>query len=880
MTEVSALKPFTQESLRIIKKASEDNKLVIVVGAGVSMLSNFPSWKEVIDRFSGPFSEQKDRYSQNEYLRIPQKYYNLRGHKEYYDLLRDIFDMDLQSNKIHDEILNLNPIHLITTNYDDLLEKAIDARGLFYDVIAKDEEVSQTRTKHFLIKMHGDVKHQNVVLKENDYLSYSSQFRLIETMVKSIIAANITLFIGYSLNDRNMKLILNWVKELQGSSFQPVYLLYLEHTLDQNNFDYYKSQGIHVIDVNYLLSGSEKATYEQRYLSFFQALSKLNLDDLYQNHPDEEQLRYQLAPLDELARVRLKDLRHLIKEEISETGILKLSKSYVLDLSTCLRLKKAGIKTVIFPDKSVHLISNEEKNYLLPPYTSILTECMNQGEGIWQNYHRAYSQFKHGNLLFAYELYKKTAAEAFKSKQYLLHFLAQFNRYWTGRTIQRLLSKEESEVLSDEIRQLNLELMYHHLPATFKRKYAFLADLSNFYFIYKYLNDIIELINELHEKNDSLERLNFKAQELFEFMHENLLVIDDYLEVSHLYKSYIEARIYHDGNVLDSFTLYLMIKYMSVDEVIHLMQRAHQKHFKTSYVFELILYYEQLLNLRSRPLTALMKRQVEKMVAVALTLLSMVELNEEDLLKVMQLLFSHLPATTTMRDCLSFVEAQSSPLMKDSISIQQFLQEQLTHLFIKKNLLNEAVDSSYTQLATSISSEIPALQALIELHLSQIDSLELITLSSLLDDATKENIRQHITTRLQQNFQFDVVVQAFQKNFQLPYQIFEDYIKQHLDETPDDLFKVALWIACDHLKKDRFEELLLKDEKAYFITHHKEVQKVPLQSIWFWQLPTFIHQRLARTKHEAKIREALIEKIRFEEASEHLLNLYFDIYHS
>ena len=70
-------------------------------------------------------------------------------------------------------------------------------RGLFYDVIAKDEEVSQTRTKKFLIKMHGDVKHQNVVLKENDYLSYSSQFRLIETMVKSVIASNITLFIGY-----------------------------------------------------------------------------------------------------------------------------------------------------------------------------------------------------------------------------------------------------------------------------------------------------------------------------------------------------------------------------------------------------------------------------------------------------------------------------------------------------------------------------------------------------------------------------------------------------------------------------------------------------------------------------------------------------------
>ena len=384
------MKSFTQESLRIIKKASEDNKLVIVVGAGVSMLSNFPSWKEVIDRFSGPFSEQKERYSQNEYLRIPQKYYNLRGHKEYYDLLRDIFDLDLQSNKIHDEILNLNPIHLITTNYDDLLEQAIYARGLFYDVIAKDEEVSQTRTKKFLIKMHGDVKHQNVVLKENDYLSYSSQFRLIETMVKSVIASNITLFIGYSLNDRNMKLILNWVKELQGSSFQPVYLLYLEQTLDQNNFDYYKSQGIHVIDVNHLLSNVDDATYEQRYLTFFQALSKLNLDELYRYSSDDNELGERLTPLDELNRVRLNDLRHLIKEEVTEMGVLNLSKPYVLDERTCWQLNKAGIRTVKFPDGSVHSIQNDDKNYLLPPYTSVLTECMNQGDGIWQHYHRAY----------------------------------------------------------------------------------------------------------------------------------------------------------------------------------------------------------------------------------------------------------------------------------------------------------------------------------------------------------------------------------------------------------------------------------------------------------------------------------------------------------
>ena len=878
--EVREVKSFTQESLRIIKKASEDNKLVIVVGAGVSMLSNFPSWKEVIDRFSGPFSEQKERYSQNEYLRIPQKYYNLRGHKEYYDLLRDIFDLDLQSNKIHDEILNLNPIHLITTNYDDLLEQAIYARGLFYDVIAKDEEVSQTRTKKFLIKMHGDVKHQNVVLKENDYLSYSSQFRLIETMVKSIIASNITLFIGYSLNDRNMKLILNWVKELQGSSFQPVYLLYLEQTLDQNNFDYYKSQGIHVIDVNHLLSNVDDATYEQRYLTFFQALSKLNLDELYRYSSDDNELGERLTPLDELNRVRLNDLRHLIKEEVTEMGVLNLSKPYVLDERTCWQLNKAGIRTVKFPDGSVHSVQNDDKNYLLPPYTSVLTECMNQGDGIWQHYHRAYYQFKHGNLLLAYDLYKKTAVEAFKCKHYLLHFLAQFNRYWTGRTIQRLLSSEQSQQIVDEIRQLNLELMYHHLPASFKRKYAFLADLSNFYFIYKYLNDMIQLINELPNQDQAFARLNFKAQELFEFMHENQLVIDQYLEVSHLYKSYIEARLYHNSEELDSFTVHLIIKYMGEEELKHLMKRLNRKQFQTPHVNELILYYKQLLAVLNQPnLTTLMKVHVQKMVKITLALLSVIQLKEEELLSMLQLLFNDGSSTILITDCLNFLRAQLNQSSQFPKAVENLIEEQLTHQFIKKYLLNEEIESCYIQFTSFLSQPVEKLRPLIDLYLTQIDSFELVTLTPVIDEELQMKVSEALTRRLKKEFNFKLLRQAFEFKLELAYDEFEQQIKAHITHHPKDLCAVGELIACGVLDRNSFEFFMNQDSCAYFLTHYEQIEQAPLESDWFWQLSRDIHQRLAKTHHYQAIKQALIQKIRTKVAAPELIDLYFDLYH-
>ena len=123
-----------------------------------------------------------------------------------------------------------------------------------------------------------------------------------------------------------------------------------------------------------------------------------------------------------------------------------------------------------------------------------------------------------------------------------------------------------------------------------------------------------------------------------------------------------------------------------------------------------------------------------------------------------------------------------------------------------------------------------------------------------------------------------MLVQAFQEDFLLPYQRFSEAIQQHLSQTPTDLFKVALWIACGYLERELFEDYLLTDESSYFITHDEEIETLPLQNEWFWQLPTFIHQKLAQTKHQEKITTELIKKIRFEQASEQLLNLYFDIY--
>lgn len=96
-------------------------------------------------------------------------------------------------------------------------------------VIASDDEVSEINGSRFILKVHGDLKHQNIVFKEEDYLSYSDNFKLIETLLKSIFSTNTVLFIGYGLNDYNIKLIMNWSKSLLKNKFNKPIFFYTDN---------------------------------------------------------------------------------------------------------------------------------------------------------------------------------------------------------------------------------------------------------------------------------------------------------------------------------------------------------------------------------------------------------------------------------------------------------------------------------------------------------------------------------------------------------------------------------------------------------------------------------------------------------------------------
>ncbi|MCD5461900.1 SIR2 family protein [Lactobacillus delbrueckii subsp. bulgaricus] len=240
------LKASYEEAKKIIKDAMLNKNLVLFVGAGVSKNSGMPLWSEAVDQIAKAVGVDPKKFDN---LKIPQFYYNDRGKKEYTQFMKQIFRYGdvLKPCEIHNQIVDFDLDTIITTNYDNLIEQAFQNRNQVIQPICQDSDLSYAQPGKELIKMHGDFEHDNFVLKEDDYLNYSENFKLIENYVKSLVGSKVILFIGYSFSDPDTKQIFTWVKNTLKDDAQRAYMLEVGQNFDRNVEQYYRNLGVNVI---------------------------------------------------------------------------------------------------------------------------------------------------------------------------------------------------------------------------------------------------------------------------------------------------------------------------------------------------------------------------------------------------------------------------------------------------------------------------------------------------------------------------------------------------------------------------------------------------------------------------------------------------------
>ena len=181
------------------------------------------------------------------------------GTGQLYDVLHSVFDFDYESTPLHAFLARLpaafraqgqllrGPPLLLTTNYDDLLERAFEAAGEPYDLVvyvAEGKDAGKFRhrlpdgeirlieepdsyldldpTKRTVIlKIHGfvdrthadleDAQDSYVITEDHyiDYLTRTDVDRLVPVKLLKRLRKCHFLFLGYSLGDWNLRAILH-----------------------------------------------------------------------------------------------------------------------------------------------------------------------------------------------------------------------------------------------------------------------------------------------------------------------------------------------------------------------------------------------------------------------------------------------------------------------------------------------------------------------------------------------------------------------------------------------------------------------------------------------------------------------------------------------
>lgn len=231
--------------ITLIKRASETKKLVIFVGAGVSINSGLPSWYSLIKVLKEDIGINKE--DTEDPLQVAQVYFNQRKNKEYVEKIREALHYKKgKYNSLHEVLFDLKPEHIVTTNYDDFLEQVIKKRALSFSVIKSDKDFPYAANTNLLVKIHGDLDNDDFILKEDDYLNYEADHPLFEAFIKAIFSTKLVLFVGYSYSDVNLKIILQKVRNILGKDYQSSYLLTHENVSAYKR-DYLRNKGVNVV---------------------------------------------------------------------------------------------------------------------------------------------------------------------------------------------------------------------------------------------------------------------------------------------------------------------------------------------------------------------------------------------------------------------------------------------------------------------------------------------------------------------------------------------------------------------------------------------------------------------------------------------------------
>lgn len=207
-----------------------DKKCGFFVGAGLSHAVGYPDWKGLLlgltQKAEADHSLAPERAAEcqelaedpNKYLMLAEEMKDVLG-VELKTFIEDVYAKeDIDPRPTHDLLVSLKRNNfIITTNYDQLIEKAFVKNKVFqspykyYEAHAIQRQLY--RREFFLLKAHGDAQTaaENIILTDKDYRRLLYQQPGYQSALQSIFTMYSVIFVGCSLQDPELKLLLNYI---------------------------------------------------------------------------------------------------------------------------------------------------------------------------------------------------------------------------------------------------------------------------------------------------------------------------------------------------------------------------------------------------------------------------------------------------------------------------------------------------------------------------------------------------------------------------------------------------------------------------------------------------------------------------------------------
>ncbi|MGB8648224.1 MAG: CHAT domain-containing protein [Anaerolineae bacterium] len=285
---------------KILVKALVDGKVIPFIGSGANLCGRpegkawtrgdyLPDGPELARHLARNFGYSEDQLM--DLVRVSEYVSVLSGVGPLYQELHDLLDADYPPTPLHIFLATFPgllrqkgyPPHypiVVTTNYDDLLERAFKAAGEPYDLVTYlTEEENRGKFMHLphqgeprlidspndyadlpidrraiIVKVHGAVDRKNAerdsfVITEDDYIEYLVRMDPANPVPKTLAARmrySHFLFMGYGLRDWNLRVVLRRIRDRQTRSWKSWAVQRNPQSIDK---EFWRAYDVETLDV-------------------------------------------------------------------------------------------------------------------------------------------------------------------------------------------------------------------------------------------------------------------------------------------------------------------------------------------------------------------------------------------------------------------------------------------------------------------------------------------------------------------------------------------------------------------------------------------------------------------------------------------------------